>query len=73
MLHCLSMHKKNASCRAGSRFWLKLTVDKTLSLSWCAAVIAQINLSLKVALPARVNKAKREFANKDLVGGKWMV
>ena len=58
-----------AFCRAGNRFWLEFIVDKALSLSWCAAVIDQINFSHKVVLPARVNKTKREFASKDLVGG----
>ena len=47
----------------GSRFWFKFIVDQTLSLSWCAAVIDQVNLSLKVVLPARVKKVQSEFAN----------
>ena len=29
----------------------------------------QTNLSLKVALTARVNKLEQEFASRDLVGG----
>ena len=31
------------------------------------------NLSLEVALPARVNKVEREFAAKDLMDGYWVV
>ena len=38
-----------------------------LSFSWCAAVTHERNLSLKVALPALVNKIEREFAGTDLM------
>ena len=47
----------------------KITIDKILSASWCAAIIDQVNLSLQVALPTRVNQVKRQFASKDLVDG----
>ena len=42
-------------------------LTKTCQLSWCAAITDQTNLSLKVALPARVNKVERKFAGKVLV------
>ena len=53
----------------GSRFWFRIIVYKTLTLSWCAVVIGLINLGLNVEVPARANNVEREFASKDLLGG----
>ena len=55
--------------RAAGGFWFKLLLTKTCQLSWCAAVTDYKNLSLKFALPARLNTVELEFASKDLVNG----
>ena len=57
----------------GGGFSLKFNVDKNFWISWRAAVTDWTNLSLKVALLARVNKVEREIVSKDLVAGYWVV
>ena len=57
------------SCRAGSGldwFGSNSKLTKRVTFLVCGRCYLK-NLSLKIALPARVNKVSREFASKDLV------
>ena len=56
-------------CRAGSGldgFGSNSKLTKRVTFLVCGRCYLN-NLSLKIALPARVNKVSREFASKDLV------